>query len=156
MKIIILCILFCLLLPIISSAQAKQKAEQKFVNALNSILKNSKEQHWKYSGTMTIDTAFAINQGGVLSVTVHYTDDTTVVKSRMEAPVKSIKTIAYDLYLILEYKTDEVTVYESEINNNALKELHKTNLFHIGVPTKDGYKQQEKLQRLLDKLLKYY
>ncbi len=148
--------LLILLMPIIASAQTKQKAEKEFVAKLNSILKNSKEQHWKYTGVMTIDSAFAINKEGVLSVTVRYTDDASVVKTRMEAPVKKIKSVAYDLYLILEYKTDEVTVYESEVNSNELKQVDKTNYFHIGAPLKEGEKQQGKLQELLDKLLKYY
>ena len=39
---------------------------------------------------------------------------------------------------------------------NELKEVLKTNYLHLGKPIKDGYKQQEKLQQLLNKLLKYY
>lgn len=133
-------------------AQSKQKAATAFLNELNYILKNSKEQHWKYTGTMTIDSAFAISKAGILSVTVRYTnEDGSYVRSRMEAPVNKIKKVAYDLYLILEYKEDEVTAYESEANSNELKELEKTNYFHIGVPDSDGYTRQEKLQRLLNK-----
>ena len=147
---------FFLLFPIMGAAQTKQKAEKDFLKELNSILKNAKEQHWKYKGIMTTDAAFAINKEGILSVTVRYNDDGNVVKTRMEAAVKNIKSVAYDLYLILVFKKDEVTVYESEVNSNELKELHKTNYFHIGLPLNDGYKQQEKLQQLLDKLLKYY
>lgn len=104
-----------------------------------------------------IDTAFTISKKDILSVTVSYTDEEgSYVRSRMEAPVSKIKVIAYDLYLILDYKTDEVTHYESEPNSNALVEKYKTNYFHIGVPLGDGYKAQKKLQKLLDKLLQYY
>jgi len=147
-----------LFLSLLTNAQTKkQNAEKEFLNQLNSILINSKDQDWAHNGTMTVDSAFAINKEGILSVTVHYTDDdSAVVSMRMEAPVKKILRVAYDLYLILEYKKDEVTVYESEANSKELKELHKTNLFHIGVPLSDGYKQQEKLQKLLERMLKYY
>jgi hypothetical protein len=31
----------------------------------------------------------------------------------MEAPVNKIRRIAYDLYLILEYKDDQVTIFKS-------------------------------------------
>lgn len=103
-----------------ASAQSKKKAEKEFVAALNSVLKNSKEQHWRYTGKMTIDSAFAINKEGILSVKVRYTDEGSVVITRMEAPVKNIQSVAYDLYLILEYETDEITVYESEVNSNGL------------------------------------
>lgn len=156
MKTIFTSIFFFLLMPIIASAQTKQKAEKEFVAELNSILKKSKEQHWKYKGLITIDSAFAINKEGILSVTVRYNDEGSVVKTRMEAPLKNIQLVAYDLYLILVYKTDEVTVYESEENSSELKQVDKTNYFHIGAPAKDGYKQEEKLQGLLDKLLKQY
>jgi hypothetical protein len=64
------------------AAQSKQLVEKEFTKELNSILKNSKEQHWKYTGVMTIDTAFAINKEGVLSVTVRYNNDGNVVRTR--------------------------------------------------------------------------
>jgi hypothetical protein len=150
----ILLVSLCLLLPYSVCAQSKQKVEKEFLTQLNTILKKSKQEHWKYKGTMTIDSAFAINKEGILSVTVHYTDDdSAVVRVRMEAPVKKILRVAYDLYLILEYKDDEVTVYESEVNSKELKKLHNTNLFHIGAPLSDGYKQKEKLQKVLEKML---
>lgn len=145
-------------LSLLTQAQNnKQNTEKEFLTQLNNILINSKEQHWKYTGAMTIDTAFAINKAGVLSATVRYTnEDGSFLITRIEAPVNKILRVAYDLYLILEYKDDEVTVYESEPEKNELVPLNKSNLFHIGVPQKDGYAQKEKLQKLLDKLLKYY
>jgi len=127
-------LLYIFLLAPLASAQTKQKAEKDFVKELNSILKTSKEQHWSYNGIMTIDSTFAINEKGVLSVAVRYRDDdSSVVRTRMEAPVNKISRIAYDLYLILEYKQDEVTVYESEVNSKELKETHKTNYFFLSV-----------------------
>jgi hypothetical protein len=147
----------CLVIHVTATAQSKQKTEQAFVKQLNKILLDSKQQHWKYKGTMTVDSAFAINTNGILSVTTRYTDDdATFIITRMEAPVKAIRQVAYDLYLILEYKDEVVTVFESEPNSKDLKKLFNTNLFHIGAPLNDGYKQQEKLQHLLEKLLKYY
>jgi len=145
-----------LFLSLLTNAQTKkQKAEKEFLNQLNSILINSKDQDWAHNGTMTVDIAFAINKEGILSVTVHYTDDdSAVVRMRMEAPVKKILRVAYDLYLILEYKEDEVAVYESEPGKNELVQVNKSNLFHIGIPQKEGYTQKEKLQKLLKKVLK--
>ncbi len=149
-------LIFFLLAPTVTLAQSQQKAEKEFVAHLNEILKDSDEQHWKYKGAMTVDSAFAINKEGILSVTVRYTDDSSFVRTRMEAPVKSIKGVAYDLYLILEYKQDEVTVYESETNSNELKQSSKTNYFHIGAPLPENRKRQEVLQQLLDKVMVYY
>ncbi|MGF2414621.1 hypothetical protein [Ferruginibacter sp.] len=158
MKTLITLLYFSLLLPVATAAQSKQKAEKDFVNQLNSILKNSSEHdHWLQTGTMTIDSAFAINKAGILSLTVRHTDDdSSFVRARMEAPINKIQRIAYDLYLILEYKTDEVTVFKSATNSNELIEDHKTNYLHIGAPWPEDMKHQEKLQKLLDKLLVFY
>lgn len=150
----LLLLAFTLIQPF-ASAQSKQKAETAFLKELNSILKNSKAQHWKYNGVMSVDSAFAINTG-ILSVSVRYTnEDSSFVRSRMEAPVNKILRVAYDLYLILEFNGDGVTVYESEPNSNELTEQSKTNYFHIGEPNGDGFYQKEKLQKLLEKMLKY-
>ncbi len=150
--------LLLLLMPIIASTQTKQKAEKEFVAELNSILKKSTDNdHQNQKGVMTIDSTFTINKEGILSVTVRYTEeDAGFVIIRREAPVNKIWRIAYDLYLLLEFKTDEVTMFKSATNSNELKEVLKTNYLHLGKPIKDGYKQQEKLQQLLNKLLKYY
>lgn len=156
MKTLITLLYFSLLLPVAATAQTKQKAETAFLAELNKIISNSKEQHWAYKGVMTIDSAFAINKKGELSVTVRYTEDTDVVIARMVAPVKRKMRVAYDLYLILEYNDNAVAAYETAKNSTHLKELEKINYFHIGVPLYEGYKQQEKLQQLLDNLLKYY
>lgn len=149
-----LCLSLSLQFP--ASAQPKQKAEREFLKQLNNIVKNSKEQHWAYTGTMSIDSAFAINKEGILSVTVRYTNDSSFIVSRMEAPVSNIEYVAYDLYLILKYSTDEVNTYVSAEGSNVLQQTGKTNLFHIGAPLSDGYKKQEKLQKAANNVLQYY
>lgn len=157
MKTLFAYLIFFLLAPTVTPAQSQQKAEKDFLKQLNGILKDSKEQHWKYQGVKTIDSSFAINKAGILSVTVRYTnEDGHFIRTRMEAPIKTIKWVAYDLYLILEYKTDEVIAYESVENSNELKEVYKTNYFHIGAPFPEDMKHQKKLQQLLDKVMVFY
>ena len=153
-----LIIFLVLLLPFITTAQSRQKAEKKFLAELNSILKNSKDNdHWNKPGLMSIDSPFAINTQGILSATVRFKDeDGEVIRARMQAPVEKIVDVAYDLFLILDYKTDEVIKYESEVNNELLNEMYKSNYFHVGEPVSDGYKKQKKLQGLLERVLKYY
>jgi len=139
------------------TAQSKQKAEQNFLKQLNSILKNSKNQHWAYEGVMHIDSAFAINKAGLLSVTLRYTTDSSLKRVRMVAPVGKIAGVIYDIYLILEYKKPLVDIYESDSNSTVLKEAGHNILFHIGFAHPDqGEAQQEKLQKAVDALLKYY
>lgn len=157
MKKIITGLFFCLLLSVATSAQTKQKAEKEFIDQLNNILINSKEDDWQPGGKMSIDSAFAINKAGILSLSVRYTkEDSSFVRARMEAPVNKIWRIAYDLYLILEYENDEVTVFKSATNSNKLVVDNKTNLLHIGAPWPEDMRHKEKLQQLLNNLLKYY
>ena len=157
MKTIIFGLYFCMFLPAATTAQTKQKAEKEFVNQLNNILINSKQDDWQPGGKMSIDSAFAINKAGILSLSVRYTkEDSSFVRVRIESPINKIWRIAYDLYLILEYKTNEVTVFKSATNTNELIEDHKTNYFHIGAPLPEDIRHQEKLQKLLNNLLKYY
>ncbi len=157
MKKIITGLFFCLLLSLAASAQTKQKAEKEFIDQLNNILINSKEDDWQTGGKMSVDSVFAINKAGILSLSVRYTkEDSSFVRARMEAPVNKIWRIAYDLYLILEYKNDDVTVFKSGTNSNELVEDNKTNLLHIGAPFPEDIRHQQKLQKLLDNVLKYY
>ncbi len=157
MKKIITGLFFCLLLSLAASAQTKQKAEKEFIDQLNNILINSKEDDWQIGGKMSVDSVFAINKAGILSLSVRYTkEDSSFVRARMEAPVNKIWRIAYDLYLILEYKNDDVTVFKSGTNSNELVEDNKTNLLHIGAPFPEDIRHQQKLQKLLDNVLKYY
>ncbi len=141
-----------------ASAQspAQKKPEQAFLAELNNILINSKEQHWAYTGAMTVDSAFTISKNGELTVTVRYKDNDEVVVSRMAAPMKEAKWVEYDLYIILQFNGDVVSSFETEKNGTIFKELEKTNYFHIGVPFYDGYERKEKIQKMLKELLKYY
>lgn len=156
MKTFLVFLSFCFSLTYSATAQPQKKVEKDFLNELNSILKKSPTQHWGYDGTMTIDSAFSISPTGILSVTVRYSYDSSFMRARMEAPVSKIIGIAYDLYLILEFTTDEVPVYRSDEGSNELKEISKTYYFHIGEPVGDGLREKEKIEKLLEKLLKYY
>jgi hypothetical protein len=141
-----------------SLAQTKQTATADFLKALNQVLQTSKQQHWAFDGPMKIDSAFAINSAGILSVTVRYDniDDSTSVRVRMEAPINKVKYVGYDLYLILEFPNNTVTVFESDIRSSTLKKKAYSNLFHIGIPKAEGEKIQIEIQQKLEALLKYF
>lgn len=147
-----------LLFPLLVSAQSKQKAEQAFVTELNNIIKNSKQKHWAYEGyKMTIDSPFVINKEGILSVTTSYNKDTEFITTKMWAPVSKIDRVAYDIYLILEFKGDDVSSsYREGKGKEPFIENEKDFIFHIGVPIVEDIERQIKLQKLLDNLLKYY
>jgi len=152
----LLIIIILLLIPVHALSQTKEKAQNIFLKELNNILQNSDQQHWKYSGKMSIDSAFSINEKGNLVATVRYKTDSSFVRTKMEAPINKAKAVGYDLYLILEYVKDDVIISESARNSNELVNKFRSNLFHIGIPLQNGYKEQEKLQYLLKQLLKFY
>jgi hypothetical protein len=149
--------IFSLLLHQPAVAQSKQKAEKEFLKQLNTVLQHSKQQHWAYEGNaMTVDSAFAINKEGLLSVTVHYTSDSSFIRTRMTAPVSKIDKVLYDLYIILDCKDKPVTFYQSEPGSNELKEVNKGGRFHIGAPEPEDVRYREKLEKALVDLRKYY
>lgn len=136
--------------------QSKIKAEQQFLQALNTILRQSKQQHWDYEGKMSIDSPFAISKTGILSVTVRYNDNGSLVRARMDAPVNKIKNVLYDLYLILEFEEPLVNLYTSKPGTLVLKKKENSQYFHIAAPVKEGYQQEKRLQQLLENLMKFY
>jgi hypothetical protein len=140
-------------------AQPKQQAEKAFVAELNNLIKNTKEENegFKFDGEKIIEQEFAINEQGVLSLTLRYkNNDGTFYKSRMESPINKIQGITYDLYLILEFKNEDVTWHKTAINSNEFTEKSTSNSLHIGVPWPEDIRHKEKLQKLLDELMKFY
>lgn len=152
MKIISIFICLFLLAPIFGSAQSKAKTQKKFLAELNTILQNSKEQSWNYPGKMSIDSAFALNKNGILSSTVRYSNDDSFIKVRMQIPLNKIKSIGYDLFLILISEENNVDVSEFVGDQTEPTNQYKYNLFHIGVPLGDGFFEKEKLENLVRKL----
>ncbi len=148
-----LLILF-LLIPSFGHAQSEAKIQKKFLAKLNTILENSKEQHWNYSGKMSIDSAFAINNKGILSSTVRYSNESSFIKVRMAVPLNRIKAVLYDHYIILKTDGNEVQVSEFLGDQPEPTEIYQNYLFHIGVPPNDGFQEKEKLEKLLLQLNK--
>lgn len=138
----------------ICSAQSKAKAEKDFLKELNEILKKSENQHWEFDGKMTVDSPFAINGQGLLTSTVKYTTDTSVIKVRSEAPVNKITFVRQDVYVFLEYRDKSVMITEQK-NGKDWSIKFKRNMFHIGMGDDDG-KQADKLQGKFDKLREFY
>ena len=155
----ILFLLCCIVFQINTYAQPKQEAEKTFLTALNNIIKNTKEENegFKFDGEKVIEQEFAINEQGILSLTLRYNNnDGTFYKSRMEAPINKIEGISYDLYLILEFKNEDITWHKTDINSNEITEKSTSSYLHIGVPWPEDIRHKENLQKLLEELLKFY
>jgi len=149
-------LLFCSAFAV---AQSKEKVQIALLQQLNAILLNSKEYTWndfmQEGASVKVVKPFTINNG-ILSMTLTYKvgDSTTIIT--MDAPVIKIKSVVYDYYLVLQFDDDEVTKEQFLPNDSVVAETTMQNYFHIGTPVKDGRKEREKLEKLLEKLLKYY
>jgi hypothetical protein len=155
-KIIFLLILAIgFLMPTTGTAQSKQKSEKQFLKELDAVLKKSSRHNSGYEGVMTIDSSFAISKEGILSVTVRYTTDTSVKRVRITAPVRGIQLVRYDLYLILEYGEDVVTVFESD-KGSEFKAVYHSDWFNVGSPMPEDVIYQEKVQKALEGLYRFY
>lgn len=149
---------YCLLiaafiLHVPALAQQKDKSEKKFLQALNQVLKKTPQQHWNYEGQMTIDTAFKISPDGILSVTVRYKTDSSFYRVRMAAPFEEIQDVVQDVYLIFQFDSKLVQVYESEPNSEVLKPAYRLPLLHVGVLEDGDEKTLSTVQRLFAELL---
>jgi hypothetical protein len=89
-----------------------------------------------------------------MTLTYKVADSTTII--RVSAPLKKIKSVNYDHYLVLQFDDDEVTKEQFLPNDSVVAATTAQNYLHIGTPVKDGRKELGKLEKLLEKLLKYY
>lgn len=137
-----------------------EHSEKKWTAYLNNILKHSESIHWAYKDRpMTIDSAFAINSEGILSVTVRYHNaDSGYYRVRWAVPVTRLTKATEDLYYVYESAPDAVQVFETAGWNRDTFRLARTDdLFFIGLPRNNKpYKKFSVayMQRLLDNVKK--
>lgn len=140
-------------------AQSKEKAQTAFLKELNTILQNSKDYAWndfmQEVSSVKIEKPFAIIDD-VLIVKLTYKVADCTTRITMSAHVAKIKSIVYDHYLVLQFDEDEVVKEQFLPNDDVVSAATAQNYFHIGTPVKDGRKELGKLEKLLEKLLKYY
>ncbi|MBC7507726.1 MAG: hypothetical protein H7320_03115 [Ferruginibacter sp.] len=148
----------CIFFQLALQAQSRQKAESAFLKEINNVLQHSQDAGLSFLynvNSMLVDSPFVIKEG-IISVAVSYVSDTDTIRIRAEAPVSHLNDIGYDNYLFILLKDEAVTQNEYKAGDKDYKKTIKKNLLHIGTPIKDGYGEQENLQKLLNKLLKYY
>ena len=127
-------LLFTLALFNNATAQSSAELQKHSLAQLNSVLRSSPHHHWAFEGEkMKIDSPFAVNSDGLLSVTLQYSTDTGSYKIRFTAPLQSITKVVHDVYLILQYRDNVVTAYKKESGSNEWTEIFRRNYFHIGV-----------------------
>jgi len=141
-------------------AQSEEKAEEAFLKQLNATLINSKEYEWNHFMQevegVQFEKPFIIENGILFMTLIYQVGSGSYTTIKMEAPVNKITSVNYDYYLVLQFDGEEVTKQQYIPNSTTIETSTKQNYFHIGTPVKDGRKEREKLEKLLEKLLKYY
>jgi hypothetical protein len=113
-----------------ASAQTKEQDEKTFLDALNKLVHVTRSQHWAYDDPFTVDSAFHIT-GDSISATFSYKNDTMSYRIRYAAPVLQITEVVHDIYLILQFNTRSVSVYE-QVDGKDWVRFDKRSYLHIG------------------------
>lgn len=82
----------------------------------------------------TIESAFRIDEKGVLSVTFRYPVGKSYSLTRISVPVDAIRTVFNDYYVGFECATEVVTIAEGDVGSRELKNTYTTMMFHIARP----------------------
>lgn len=153
-------ILTCISLIYLNSfAQNKEQAEASFLKELNILFADTKanDEGIGFPDKKTILAPFTINKNGILSVAIKRSAENGSFEiSKMEVPIKKIKQVVYDLYLILKFQDDAVTWTTFEPDGKTIKETIKSSLLHIGIPLPEDERHKVKLQKLVDEVLQFY
>lgn len=136
-----------------SVAQTKEQDEKAFLNALNQLLQVTRAQHWAYDVPFTTDSAFHIIDD-TLSATFRYQNDSMTFRIRYAAPVSRIREVVHDIYLILEFDSRCVNVYE-QIDKQDWVRIEKRGIFHIGEVDLENA-EQWKLKEAIEKAWEKY
>lgn len=98
---------------VLAPAIAQQKkAEQNFINALNRFASGTKSQHWAH-GESVLETPFQVI-GDSLTATFRYRGDSSDYRLRFTAPLKQLRSVDEDVFLILVFPRDRVIIYRGE------------------------------------------
>jgi hypothetical protein len=143
------------------TAQTKQKAEETFLNLLNTIVKNSKNPIRLIREFSIIETPFNIDSKGILSIT--FKDTTEQRRMRIAAPVKKIKGLAFDEgFSSISFffnRMSTIITYQYK-DGEPFKKGMETIYFPIDRFKKDKaleeYPYTKEIEVVLKDLLKYY
>lgn len=108
----------------------QQKAEENFVNALNNFASVSKSQHWAH-GESVLESPFKVI-GDSITATFRYRGDSSDYRLRFTAPIKQLKSVDVDVFLIMVFRPGQVVIYRSDVETSNVDYWTTDMLFHVG------------------------
>jgi len=138
----------------------RELAEKEFLKTLNQALEIGIGQMPPEEPACTVDTSFAIDENGILSLTLRYKNndkDSSFYIQRYTVPLRLISNVFYDVYIGLECYNDAVYIRRTKKNTVIYNQYALTNLWHIGILPEDKAKElQPKLFALVRELRRWY
>jgi hypothetical protein len=158
----ILLLLTCLVASITLSAQGpnRELAEKEFLKTLQEALEIGIDSTPPGDPICSIDTAFAIDDNGILSLTLRFKNqdkDSSFYLQRYAVPLRLVSHVFYDIYIGLESYNDAIYVRRTKKNTTMYNQYALTNLWHLGMLPEDKAKElQPKLYALVRELRRWY
>jgi hypothetical protein len=136
----------------------REQTEKEFLSVLQTALEIGIQQINPEEPSCTIDSAFSIDDKGVLSLTLRYQKkDSSFYLQRYAVPLYLISNVFYDIYIGLECYNDAVYIRRSKKNTSYYNQYAETRLWHIGMlPETKGQELQQKLTALVRELRNWY
>jgi hypothetical protein len=136
----------------------RELAEKELIKTLQKALEIGIGKADPRDPLCTVDTTFAINESGILSLTLRFkNEDSSFYIQRYAVPLNMISNVFYDIYIGLECYNDAIYVRRSKKNTTNFNQYALTNLWHIGMVSEDQAKElQPKLLSLIRELRRWY
>ena len=136
----------------------RELAEKEFLKTLQKALDVGIDQTDPADPKCSIDTAFAIDSNGILSLTLRFQNkDSSFYIQRYAVPLHLVSNVFYDVYIGLECYNDAIYIRRSKKNTTNYNQYALTNLWHIGKLPEDKAKElQPKLFALIRELRRWY
>ena len=100
---------------------------------LNNMLENAEEFNYNFAPGFTVLQPYQIDEKGILSVIIKGNWDGEELTRKYEAPFNDIDDFVRDVYLVLTFKSESVTV--AELNNGKWETVSNIDFFHLGRPS---------------------
>ncbi len=123
--------------------------EQQFLSALNKLAYSTKLHHWSFNEPLLVDSGFHFT-GDSITVTLKHTHNNSFYRIRYTAPVHQLKAVVYDLYLILEFKGEVVSIYEQTSEAGHWTFVEYRDLLHIGIVNMEA-REERKMREGIEK-----
>jgi hypothetical protein len=156
----VLLLLCCIMASFRLVAQGlnRELAKKELLKTLQQALEVGIDQTDPEDPKCSIDTAFAINENGILSLTLRFqNNNSSFYIQRYTVPLPLVSNVFYDVYIGLESYNNAIYIRRTKKNTTNFNQYALTNLWHIGkLPEDKATKLKPKRFALVRELRRWY